>query len=263
MESSINQITNNRKDITKKINDKIYNIDTNTYENIIYNKKKIAIDLLNKLDSSIIDISNQIIRNYLVKNVVYKLNNRILEIQINQSNLLVFFHRTSKQFDQENRLINRKGYDTSSICYSLVVENDDDCDYVIKIVKEMYKYFSTPQESLSDKLFNILKLRITAISETITFHNTSKGLAFKDRRNFVLLSKTNYGIYVKVLKVDNKDNILSIITHKSYEPLCLSYKVREKADIDIIFPFIKKSFELNKINPCDLKEKLYKYYVTT
>lgn len=264
IQNSTHKITTDKKDMNKKINDKVYNIDTNTntYENIIYNKKEVAIKLLNKLDSSIMNISSKIIRNYLVKNVVYKLDNRILEIQINQSNLLVTFHRISKQFDQENKLINRKGYENNSICYSLVVENDDDCDYAIKIIKDMYNYFSTPQESLSDKLFNILKLKITTISESITFHNTNKGLMFKDKRNFVLLSKTTYGIYVRVLKVDNKDNTLNIVTRKSYEPLCLSYKVKETSDIDIIFPFIKSSFELNKINPYDLKEEFYKYYIT-
>lgn len=263
IENSVNQIATNKKDNTKKINNKLYNIDTNTYENIIYNKKKIAIDLFDRFDSSIMTISKKIIRNYLVKNVVYKLDNRIVEVQINQNNILVSFHRIAKQFDTLNKLIDRKGYENNSICYSLIVEDDTSFDYAIKIVKDIYDYFTTPQESLSDKLFNTLKSKITTISENITFHNTNKGLMFKDKRNFVLLSKTNYGIYVKVLKVENKDNILNIVTRKNYEPLCLSYKVKELSDIDIIVPFIKNSFDLNKINPYDLKEEFYKYYVTT
>lgn len=263
IETSVNQIATNKKDNTKKINNKLYNIDINTYENIIYNKKKIAIDLFDRLDYSIMAISKKIIRNYLVKNVVYKLDNRVVEVQINQNNILVSFHRIAKQFDTLNKLIDRKGYENNSICYSLIVEDDTNCDYAIKIVKDIYDYFTTPQESLSDKLFNTLKFKITTISENITFHNTNKGLMFKDKRNFVLLSKTNYGIYVKVLKVENKDNILNIVTRKNYEPLCLSYKVKELSDIDIIVPFIKNSFDLNKINPYDLKEEFYKYYVTT
>ncbi len=263
IENSVNKIATNKKDNTKKVNKKLYNIDTNTYENIIYNKKKIAIDLFDKLDSSIMAISKNIVRNYLVKNVVYKLGNRIAEIQINQNNILVSFHRIAKQFDTINRLVDRKGYESNSICYSLIVEDNTSCDYASKLVKDIYDYFTNPQESLSDKLFNTLKFKITTISESITFHNTNKGLMFKDKRNFVLLSKTTYGIYVKVLKVENKDNVLNIVTRKNYEPLCLSYKVKEDADIDTIFPFIKSSFELNKINPYDLKEEFYKYYVTT
>lgn len=263
IEKSINQIATNKKDDTKKINNKLYNIDTNTYENIIYNKKKIAIDLFDKLDSSIMTISENIIRNYLVKNVVYKLENRIVEIQLNQNNILVSFHRIAKQFDNMNKLVDRKGYKSNSICYSLIVEDNASCDYAIKIIQDMYNYFANPKESLSDKLFNILKFKITTISNSITFHNTNKGLMFKDRRNFVLLSKTNYGIYVRVLKVENKDNILNIVTRKNYEPLCLSYKVKEESDIDVILPYINSSYDLNKINPYDLKEEFYKYYVTT
>lgn len=263
IENSVNQIATNKKDNTKKINNKLYNIDTNTYENIIYNKKKIAIDLFDKLDSSIMTISENIIRNYLVKNVVYKLENRIVEIQLNQNNILVSFHRIAKQFDNMNKLVDRKGYKSNSICYSLIVEDNASCDYAIKIIQDMYNYFANPKESLSDKLFNILKFKITTISNSITFHNTNKGLMFKDRRNFVLLSKTNYGIYVRVLKVENKDNILNIVTRKNYEPLCLSYKVKEESDIDVILPYINSSYDLNKINPYDLKEEFYKYYVTT
>ena len=62
-------------------------------------------------------ISENIIRNYLVKNVVYKLDNRIVEIQINQNNILVSFHRIAKQFDDMNKLMDRKGYENNSICY--------------------------------------------------------------------------------------------------------------------------------------------------
>lgn len=263
IENSVNQIATNKKDNTKKINNKLYNIDTNTYENIIYNKKKIAIDLFDKLDSSIMTISENIIRNYLVKNVVYKLENRIVEIQLNQNNILVSFHRIAKQFDNMNKLVDRKGYENNSICYSLIIEDNASCEYAIKIIKGIYDYFNNPKESLSDKLFNTLKFKITTISDSITFHNTNKGLMFKDKRNFVLLSKTNYGIYVRVLKVENKDNILNIVTRKNYEPLCLSYKVKEESDIDVILPYINSSYDLNKINPYDLKEEFYKYYVTT
>ena len=260
IDNSIIQITSNKKDDTKKINNKLYNIDTNTYENIIYNKKQIAIDLLNKLDSSIMAISKNIIKNYLVKNIVYKLNNKIAEIQVNQNNLLVCFHKVAKQFDIENKLINRKGYENKNMCYSLTVEDNDSCNYAIKIVENIYNYFTTPQESLSDILFSTLKFKISTLDYSISEHTTNKGLMFKGKRNFVLLSKTNYGVYVRLLNVDNSNNELNVVTRKSYEPLCLSYKVKNSEDIDILLPYIKESYKLCNINPVDLKYEFYKIY---
>lgn len=262
IERNDTQMINNKIDIIKKINNKVFNVDTNTYENIIYNKKEVAINLFNKLNSCINSISKDIIRNYLVKNVVYKLNNKILEIQVNQNNLLVSFHKSTKQFDLENRLFKRKGYENNSINYSLVIEDNKDCEYAIKLVKELYSYIKTPPESLPDKLYNLLKENILTMSNLVTFHNTNKGLVFKVKRNFAILSKTKYGVYVRLLKVKNEDNILDIVTRKKYEPLCLSYKVKEMSDIDVLIPYIKDSLELGKINPLDLKYGLNEYYIT-
>lgn len=205
------------------------------------------------------NISNDIIKNYLVKNVVYKLSSRIIEIQINQNNLLVSFNKVAKQFDRLNLLKIRKGYEKDNICYFTLIENFEDCNYVIEIIKKMYEYIMTPKESMSDKLVNILKPKILSLSDNISFHHINKGIIFKDKRNFVLLGKTNYGLYIKILNVDNKENILNIVTRKNYEPLCLSYKLTKESDIDIIFPYIEASYSLNKINPCDVKEN-YKYY---
>ncbi len=80
-------------------------------------------------------ISKSITKNYLVKNVVYKLNNRIVEVQVNQNNLLVSFYNVDKQFDIENKLINRKGYENNNICYYLIVGDINSCDYATKIIK--------------------------------------------------------------------------------------------------------------------------------
>ena len=205
-------------------------------------------------------ISKSIIKNYLVKNVVYKLNNRIVEIQVNQNNLLVSFHKVAKQFDIENKLMDRKGYENNSICYSLTVEDINSCDYATKIIENIYNFFTTPQESLSDKLFNTLKFRISTLSTSISNHTTNKGLMFKGKRNFVLLSKTNYGVYVRLLNVTNSNNELDVVTRKSYEPLCLSYKVKSNDDIDTLFPYIKESYNICNINPIDLKYEFYKIY---
>ncbi len=239
----------------------MFNVDTNTYKNIVYNKKEISINLFDKLDSQILSISNNIIRNYLVKNVVYKFNNKIMEIQINQNNLVVSFHRISKQFDTKNKMFIRKGYENGNICYSMVVEDDFVCDYIFEIMKKTYDFLVNPPKSLSETLFDILNDKIISLSNSITYHYTNKGLVFKDKRNFAMISKTRYGIYLKLLNVNNDNHILKIITQKTYEPLCLSYKIKELSDIDIILPFIQESYKLNKINPTDLKNEYYKIYI--
>ena len=236
------------------------NIDTNTYENLIFNKKKIAILLFDKLDKEILSINNEIKRNYLIKNVAYKFINKILEIQINQNNLLVTFHRDSKQFDNYNKLGLKKGYENTSLCYCMIVESNEDILYVKKIVQNLYDYINSPKEDIGAKLLDILSFKIKTLSEDITTHKTNKGLVFRNKRNFAILCKTNYGIYIRILNVNNKDNTLNVVTRKSYEPLCLSYKILNIEDIDKVLPYIIESYNISKINPVDLKHKLYELY---
>ena len=236
------------------------NIDTNTYENLIFNKKKIAILLFDKLDKEILSINNEIKRNYLIKNVAYKFINKILEIQINQNNLLVTFHRDSKQFDNYNKLGLKKGYENTSLCYCMIVESNEDILYVKKIVQNLYDYINSPKEDIGAKLLDILSFKIKTLSEDITTHKTNKGLVFRNKRNFAILCKTNYGIYIRILNVNNKDNTLNVVTRKLYEPLCLSYKILNIEDIDKVLPYIIESYNISKINPVDLKHKFYELY---
>lgn len=236
------------------------NIDTNTYENLIFNKKKIAILLFDKLDKEILSINNEIKRNYLIKNVAYKFINKILEIQINQNNLLVTFHRDSKQFDNYNKLGFKKGYENNSLCYCMIVESNEDILYVKKLVQNLYDYINSPKEDIGAKLLDVLSFKIKTLSEDITTHKTNKGLVFRNKRNFAILCKTNYGVYIRILNVNNQDNILHIVTRKSYEPLCLSYKILNTEDIEEIFPYIIESYKISKINPIDLKNKFYELY---
>lgn len=221
------------------------NIDTNTYENIIFNKKKIAISLFDKLDKEILSINNEIKRNYLIKNVAYKFINKILEIQINQNNLLVTFHRDSKQFDNYNKLVLKKGYENTSLCYCMIVESNEDILYVKKLVQNLYDYINSPKEDIGAKLLDILSFKIKTLSEDITTHKTNKGLVFRNKRNFAILCKTNYGIYIRILNVNNKDNTLNVVTRKSYEPLCLYYKILNIEDIDKVLPYIIESYNIS------------------
>lgn len=59
------------------INNVIYNNDTSNYKDITYNKKYETIKLFDKFDEYIISIGKDIIRNYLLKIVVYKFKKKI------------------------------------------------------------------------------------------------------------------------------------------------------------------------------------------
>ena len=55
-------------------------------------------------------IKKILLLNCLMKNVAYKLDKKIIEVQINQSDILVSFYKDIKQFDNLNRLSIRKAY---------------------------------------------------------------------------------------------------------------------------------------------------------
>ena len=239
---------------------KILNVDTSCYENIIYNKKEIAKNLFDEFDKQILDISNDIIRNYLIKNVVYKLNKKIIEVQVNQSDILISFYKDIKQFDYKNKLLIRKGYENSSLCYFVKINNLEELSYIIKLCKELYFFLTESKTNPIDELFNALSIKINAISSSVTSHTTNKGLMFRNKRNFTILSKKKYGIYIRLLNVDDDNNILNIVGRTNYEPLCRYFKVLNENDIEVIMPYIIKSYELSKFNPIDLKNNFIELY---
>ena len=104
----------NHQSQKNKITNVIYNNDTSSYKDITYNKKEQTIKLFDKFDEYIISIGKDVIRNYLLKTVVYKLKNRFIEVQINQSNLYICFLKAVKQFDLQNKLKIRKGYENTA-----------------------------------------------------------------------------------------------------------------------------------------------------
>ena len=254
-ESSINIKTSDK-------NKKTLNVDTSSYKKITYNKKELAVQLFNEFDKKILSISKDIERNYLIKNVVYRLNKKILEVQINQSDILISFHKDIKQFDNENRLLIRKGYENSSLCYYIKTYELKDLDYIVELCNKLYSYIITPKTDLVEILFDNLSNRINNISPNITSHITNKGLMYKNKRNFTILSKKKYGIYVRLLNVEDTNNTLSIVGRTNYEPLCRYFKVLNLDDIDTIMPYIIKSYELSKYNPIDLKNDFINLYYT-
>ena len=225
-------------DEAQKRKSKLLNLDTSCYENIIYNKKDIAIKLFNELDNIILGINSNIKRNYLIKTVAYKFNKKIIKIQIKQNELLVSFHNDIKQFDNQNKLSIRKGYENSSLCYYIKITDLKEIAYLIELCNKLYNYLTESKVDTVDNLFNKLSVKINSIGSNVTSHTTNKGLMFKNRRNFTIISKKKYGIYIRLLNVDDNDNILSVVRRSNYEPLCRCFKINEEKDIDIIMPYI-------------------------
>lgn len=172
------------KDEIKHMDKDEKTINTNTYQNLIYNKKEDTINLFDELDKLVLGVSENVTRRYLSRVVVYKLKNNFLEVQINQSNLLVSLHKDSKQFDYDNKLSVRKRYEKASLCYSIILESNEDLNYIIKIIEKLYPFYMITQENVYEKLYNILTDEILKISDDIYTKEVNKGLLFKSKRNF-------------------------------------------------------------------------------
>lgn len=249
--SDVNVISSVDKEASER-KTKLLNVDTSCYEDIIYNKKDIAIELFDEFDKQILSISDNIKRNYLIKNVVYRLGKKIIEIQVNQSDILILLHKNIKQFDYDDKLLIRKGYEKSSLCYYVKVDKLENLNYVIELIRNYYSYILESNINPIDNLFNTLSFKINSINSNVTFHTTNKGLVFRNKRNFTILSKRKYGIYVRLLYVEDNNNILNIVSRTNYDPLCRYFKVLKEEDIDIIMPYIIMSYEISKYKSIDL-----------
>ena len=147
------------------LNNVVYNNDTSNYKDTIYNKKEQTIKLSDKFDKYIISIGKDVIRNYLLKTVVYKLKNRFTEVRINQNNLHIFFLKAVKQFDLQNKLGIRKGYENTSLNYYLRVEDINKLEYAFELAKELYTYLKTPHEPICELLFVINYIEIIVLNQ--------------------------------------------------------------------------------------------------
>lgn len=239
---------------------KLLNVDTSCYENIINNNRKIAIQLLDEFDKQVLNISNNIKRNYLMKNVVYKLNRKIIEVQVNQSDVLISFYKDIKQFDNFNKLSIRKGCEKSTLCHYIKMTNLKEIPYLIDLCNKLYNYLTESKIDPVGILFNKLLVKINSIGLNVTSHTTNKGLVFKSRSNFTIISKKKYGIYIRLLNVEDNNNVIKGVGRTNYEPLCRSFKIINESDIDVIILYIIESYEISKYNPVDLKNNFIELY---
>lgn len=239
-----------------------YNNDTSSYKDITYNKKEQTIKLFDKFDEYVISIGKDVIRNYLLKTVVYKLKNRFIEVQINQNDLYICFLKDVKQFDLQNKLKIRKGYENTSLRYYLRVESINDLKYSFELAKELYDYLKNPQEPICELLFKNISNRIMELGDNIVCNKLYREYRFKAKRNFISITKRNYGLYIRLLKVGDTQNILDYTYQTGTEPLCMTYKISNENDIETIIPYIKKSYNLSKCVAIDIKYNINKLYLT-
>lgn len=103
-------VTKNVKKKSKKIGAKLFDINTSDYKKLTSNKRVETIQLFDKLDEKILNKFNGIHRNYLMKEVAYKTDVRLMTVVIKQSELIINFDKSAKDYDTKDLLKERAGY---------------------------------------------------------------------------------------------------------------------------------------------------------
>ena len=173
---------------------------------------------------------------------------------------MVALHNDSKKFDYLNRLSIRKGYEKTNFGYYIKIDNTNDLKYVINLCQKLYNSLLVTKQNISDYLLEKIKQKIINTDSNFITKTIGKGLVFKNGRNFAAVAKTKYGLYIRLLNVEDNNKILEKVGKRYDGPLCKCFKVYKESDIDIIFPYIIRSSELSKIIPLDIKYNLMNLY---
>lgn len=131
-------VTKNVKKKSKKIGAKLFDINTSDYKKLTSNKRVEIIQLFDKLDEKILKKFNGIHRNYLMKEVAYKTNVRLMTVVIKQNELIINFDKSAKDYDTKNLLKERAGYQNQNISYSMCISKQTKLNYVIKLFENLY-----------------------------------------------------------------------------------------------------------------------------
>ena len=73
----------------RRIDNNLYDINTNSYKNLITNEDAEIVQFYKKLEDYVLRKDSKIIRNYLKKGVTFKFNKRIMEVMIKEKELLI------------------------------------------------------------------------------------------------------------------------------------------------------------------------------
>ena len=231
----------------RRIKNKLYDINTNSYKNLIINKDAEIVQFYNEIEDYVLRRDSKIIRNYLKKGVTFKLGRRIMEVMIKEKELLIPFLKDVKLYDTENRLFIRNGYENCALCYAMYVNDSDSVNYVLGLFNHLYNIVTDPY--MNNYVNNLLKKisnNIKEIDRSIKTKKLNKGIMFYSNRNFTIIEKRKYGLYIRMLSVEDKDNILGVVGRSTVESLCRFFKVIEEKDIELVMPLIKESFYKTK-----------------
>ena len=246
----------------RRINNKLYDINTNSYKNLITNKDAEIVQFYNEIEDYVLRKDSKIIRNYLKKGVTFKFNKRIMEVMIKEKELLITFLKDVKPYDTENRLFIRKGYENCALCYAIYVNNAESVNYALKLFNSLYEVIIDPyKDNYVNNLLKEISNNIKEIDRSIKAKKLNKGIMFCANRNFTMIEKRKYGLHIRLLPVEDKDNILGVVGRSTLEPLCRFFKVREEKDIELVMPLIKESFYKTKYPAYDIKNGLNKFYI--
>lgn len=253
-------VNNSRKE-RLKINNKLYDINTNSYKNLTSNKRFDIVGLYDSFENYVLSKNKKIIRNYLKKGIVFKFEKRIIEVLIKQDELTIVFLKSIKGYDTNKLLYDRKGYEHTALSLALDVKDNKTLDYAKKLFDKEYELLTNDEEKVSiNKLEHELYTRIKRINSSITGLKTKKGIVLKGKRNFCILEKRKYGIHVRLLPVEDKDNILKDVGRGCYETMSKYFNVEKKEDIKLIIPYLEIAYEMTKYPPQDIKDGIMPPY---
>ena len=246
----------------RRIKNKLYDINTNSYKNLITNKDAEIVQFYEKLEDYVLRKDSKIIRNYLKKGVTFKLGRRIMEVMIKEKELLITFLKDVKPYDTENRLFIRKGYENCALFYAIYVNNAESVNYALKLFNHLYDIVTDPyKENYVNNLLKEISYNIKNIDRSIKSKKLNKGIMFCANRNFTMIEKRKYGLHIRLLPVEDKNNILGVVGRSTLEPLCRFFKVKEEKDIELVMPLIKESFNKTQYPAFDIKNGLNQFYV--
>lgn len=245
---------NNIKKERLRISKKMYNINSNSYKNITANKSVEVVNLYNDFEKYILGKDKKLIRNFLVKGIVFKQKIRVAEVVLKSRELTIVFLRDVKEYDTDNLLTVQKGRENQRLSLAMTVSNADELEYAKRIFDKEYELINDKtEEKRVNELYTILYSKIKGINKSVSAMKINKGTIFKGKRNFCILEKRKYGYNIRLLPVVDTDNILGVVGRSKYEPLCRYFKVKDISDIDIIMPYLERAYEMTKYPAIDIK----------
>ena len=97
-------------------------------------------------------------------------------------------------------------------------------EYAKRIFDKEYELINDKtEEKRVNELYTILYSKIKGINKSVSAMKINKGTIFKGKRNFCILEKRKYGYNIRLLPVEDTDNILGVVGRKSVGKYCSTF----------------------------------------